>query len=368
MLITRRELRRLIHESLLLEITPGIIDPGSGGADISATRQAKMAGKSRYAAEAAIGAEIILGFTPVGIAIDIKDLIVGLRERDPTMIAMAGIGFIPGLGDAIKAPYKAIRAGRATSGQVRRAQEVTNALADNLGPSGLQKLKNKIPDTQFEVPDPSMVRGGSGTLRGARNLLDIFPTTWKDASGRKFVAVKNPSGGAHVYYTSSGTGSKAGEIGGSKAGEWVSMYGFSVSLPAGKVPNTWFVKNLSRGQKRGVAGSWQNNVEIALDSTVPGGRGISKLKPSSGGQISSNMLNVNLDRAMRAGDIEDVENTLKSLSKFNKWYKSIGGAYLPDRHLPGINISVEDMISVLRSHAKQNGLTRSLPGLFFRRK
>ena len=367
MLATKKMLRMLIREVLLLEIVPGIIDPGSGGSGVSATRQAKLSGGNPYAAEAAIGAEIILGFTPVGIAIDIKDLIVGLKERDPMMIAMAGIGFIPGLGDVIKAPYKAIRAGNATSRQARQAQEVTDALADNLGSGGLQKLKNKIPDTQFEVPDPSMMRGGQGALRGARKLLDIFPTTWKDAYGRKFVAVKSPQGGAHVYYTSSGTGSKKGEIGGSKTGEWVSMYGFSVSLPAGKVPNTWFVKNLSRGQKRGVAGSWQHNVETALDSVVPGGRGINNLKPSSGGQISSNMLNVNLDRAMMEGNIEDVENTLKSLSKFNKWYKSIGGAYLPNKHLPGINISVEDMISVLRSHAKQNGLTHSLPGLFFRR-
>ena len=81
------------------------------------------------------------------------------------------------------------------------------------------------------------------------------------------------------------------------------------------------LKNLSQGQKRGVAGSWQHNVETALDSAVPGGKNIGKLKPSSGGQISSNMLNIQLDSAMRMGDIEDVENTLKSLSKFNKWYK-----------------------------------------------
>ena len=46
-----------------------------------------------------IATEIILGFTPAGLAIDIKDLAVGIKERDPTMIAFAGIGFIPGLGD-----------------------------------------------------------------------------------------------------------------------------------------------------------------------------------------------------------------------------------------------------------------------------
>ena len=91
------------------------------------------------------------------------------------------------------------------------------------------------------MPDPNLGPGASGALRGTRKLLDILPTIWKDSAGRKFVAVKSPHGGAHVYYTSSGTGSKTGEIGGSKTGEWVSMYGFSVSLPAGKAPNTWFV-------------------------------------------------------------------------------------------------------------------------------
>jgi len=47
--------------------------------------------------------EIAVGFTPAGLLLDVRDTGVALRDRDLVGGALAGIGFLGGLGDAVKA-------------------------------------------------------------------------------------------------------------------------------------------------------------------------------------------------------------------------------------------------------------------------
>ena len=61
-----------------------------------AKRNAQMHQQSRVA-----GGEVALGFTPVGIALDIRDAGIAIRDRDAVGFGLAMIGFLPG-GDIFK--------------------------------------------------------------------------------------------------------------------------------------------------------------------------------------------------------------------------------------------------------------------------
>lgn len=102
MRIKRRDLNRLI-EQFLNEVGPGIgMDPTIRSGDISKTNT--------------LGLEIILGFTPAGVAIDAKDLTLAIKDIYSTGgsagkldATFATLGFIPGLGDALKGFFKMLR-------------------------------------------------------------------------------------------------------------------------------------------------------------------------------------------------------------------------------------------------------------------
>ena len=68
-------------------------------------------------------AEIAAGFTPAGVAIDVKDAAAAMEARDPVALAMAGFGFLPGLGDAAKALFKAIRGGDKSAETLQAAKK-----------------------------------------------------------------------------------------------------------------------------------------------------------------------------------------------------------------------------------------------------
>ncbi len=69
-----------------------------------AKRNAQMHQQSRV-----VGGEVALGFTPVGVALDIRDAGIAIRDRDAVGFGLAGVGFIPGVGDAFKAIGKGVR-------------------------------------------------------------------------------------------------------------------------------------------------------------------------------------------------------------------------------------------------------------------
>ncbi len=61
-----------------------------------AKRNAQMHQQSRV-----VGGEVALGFTPVGVALDIRDAGIAIRDRDAVGFGLAMIGFLPG-GDIFK--------------------------------------------------------------------------------------------------------------------------------------------------------------------------------------------------------------------------------------------------------------------------
>jgi hypothetical protein len=61
--------------------------------------------------------QIAAGLTPAGPAIDIADFAQAKEAEDLSGMALAGIGFIPGVGDALKAILQLKKAGRAGDAQ-----------------------------------------------------------------------------------------------------------------------------------------------------------------------------------------------------------------------------------------------------------
>ena len=140
MKITRKQLKRIIKEEYQhsLHELDGPNLPNAGAASTEGDEELAIA-----------AAEIMLGFTPAGLAIDFKDLAKAIEERDPVFAAMAGIGFIPGIGDFFKAPYKFSIASA-------KQAKMLDKLAKELGDDGLEQLGK---------------RGTVGALRGARKTL-----------------------------------------------------------------------------------------------------------------------------------------------------------------------------------------------------
>ena len=104
MKLSESNIKRIIREELriLNEITPDIIDDPVAAASLATTSGGEAGGDVALTV-----AEVALGFTPVGIAIDAAYLAKAILDRDPAMAAIAGIAFIPGVGDALAAPARA---------------------------------------------------------------------------------------------------------------------------------------------------------------------------------------------------------------------------------------------------------------------
>jgi hypothetical protein len=78
---------------------------------------------------ARIGGEMIVGVSPAGPAIDIRDLHQAWEEKDIGTAALAGVGLVPGVGDLAKGIGKAAkkgsaRAARETAAQATRAERL----------------------------------------------------------------------------------------------------------------------------------------------------------------------------------------------------------------------------------------------------
>lgn len=116
MLISKSRLRQIIKEELLKEV--GLRDSPR---DDYVTTVASGFEPPPQTDSTAI-AKLILGFTPAGVAIDAYDMYRALVERDPELLALATVGFIPGVGDLKKADLDDIVEELGTEGmsQIRR--------------------------------------------------------------------------------------------------------------------------------------------------------------------------------------------------------------------------------------------------------
>jgi len=161
--------------------------------------------------------DIAMGFTPAGVVADVEDAGRAIRDRDLVGLGLAGIGFVPGVGDVAKGAGKAIR--RAVSdlpmdeaSRLARAREmgfdVDNRLyhgtsrdiesfrPGSMGDIGPGIYLTNSPDVaKFfagDIDDPWYIRGGSGPnvmplltrlektyeLQDRYGIRDLFPSPY----------------------------------------------------------------------------------------------------------------------------------------------------------------------------------------------
>jgi len=192
MKITESNLRQIIKEELILEISLQgelLADPP---------------------AAVTIGAEVLLGFTPAGVVIDFKDLAQAIEERDPVFATMAGIGFIPVVGDLFKVPYKV---GRASAKQVKALDK----LAKELGPEGIEQLSKR----GGQAGKASRVARAGFSLAADKSKSVFRLDTAQDGQVRDIVIASMPDGSAKALMRSTGAS------GGGYKGSWIPIEGFS---------------------------------------------------------------------------------------------------------------------------------------------
>lgn len=99
MKITESQLRSIIREQLLIN------DPDFSTGATPVQAWSSVSGSTGLELLSLLK-DIVIGMTPAGLVLDIKFLIDALKSKQSDQIAIAGIAFLPGLGDAIAAPFK----------------------------------------------------------------------------------------------------------------------------------------------------------------------------------------------------------------------------------------------------------------------
>lgn len=126
--------------------------PNARGVGLGSVRPVTVTDEGQEMAQTV--AEIMAGFTPAGPAIDIKDMYQALENDDIAGLAMAGFGFVPGLGDTAKALIKFKRS----------------------APEGVTVAKNLVEETKnagrkFDKPIKGTVRGADNIQTSLREIM-----------------------------------------------------------------------------------------------------------------------------------------------------------------------------------------------------
>lgn len=175
MKITKRQLKILIENYLLKEITPEIAGtPGQGGDPSRAAVQAKYVDRTGIVT---LLSELILDFSPAGTAIDAGHLAVALKkvadsdgQEGKLDTTFAAIGFVPGAGVVIKKLGKSL-------------SKVPKSQLDDVVKSTVASVKKKHPDKFTKTDDVSVLLFGSTPVKTGRTSLKTTTgriTTMKD--------------------------------------------------------------------------------------------------------------------------------------------------------------------------------------------
>jgi len=173
MKLKRRDLNRLI-ESLLLEVGPGVgMDPTGATMPKGLSREEYKQLEDASKEIGTIVAEIFVGLSPAGVAVDVKDVtqataivIKSGGDEGKLQTLAAGIGFIPLMGDAIKGVFKAVfGAGKKlpaglTEDMIRRMdpREIDDVIENN---RELERLaREKLEASSKGVKSASKASGG----------------------------------------------------------------------------------------------------------------------------------------------------------------------------------------------------------------
>ena len=272
MKLSRKQLRMiLLKEVLLKEAPPGIIGgPGMGGGTAPAEIEGEKVkpreqAQSEYMAHqipdaikslAPMLAEILIGFTPAGVAVDAKDLTVAVKDiitgdvsegEAYANLGFAALGFLP-FGDVFKGVKKAflkvpeeqvsdvIHQSYKSAASSNKHIGYSEGKFKNLAPTPTGSVKQRAIPTLDElnsvmnrVPNPTDSRVLSLSVQRASQaagrkldrtnaVADIKPFTKID--GREQVIVTDALGNKRLFYKSTG------DSGTGHAGTWLEIEGF----------------------------------------------------------------------------------------------------------------------------------------------
>lgn len=186
--ISRKQLKQIIEANLLNELVPGAIDPidsrmvavdaeDAPKYDI-ATNTAKQVGAAGGPLKIIIPviAEVLIGLTPAGIAIDVKDIIAAMREikksggdEGKMNASFAAIGLLPGAGDYFKGIWKAIKGTPAA--EIKTAVGHSIKKAEKSG--DIVRSQGRIPDG-YKRSNPGRQAGDFIIAPGAKNVRSSY--------------------------------------------------------------------------------------------------------------------------------------------------------------------------------------------------
>ena len=300
MKIAESQLRSIIRETLLKEQRSryrpgGDVAPGSVYGSREARSQTPGQGRevirreeflsSRAGPPSSIslmsGLRSVLGFirdtaismTPYGLYEDIEFMVDALKSQNPKMVAIAGIGFIPGLDQIIARPFKKLFRHHNEAGY----EELARRHRGERLPGTARLSPEELARTEAEVQEIMTAWYGSGidqeyldrierTLAqkdsAARRMiidqldnLDVWrgtrrgprwrlnggrrSTVYGDNSGRKIVVVEFENGGKKLFYRSTGTSMPFTS---DLNGLFLPFNGFGVLPPPGP-PHLWYHKD-----------------------------------------------------------------------------------------------------------------------------
>ena len=107
-----------------------------------------------------VGAEVAVGMSPAGIAVDVKDMARAVETNDPVLAAMAGIGFIPLIGDMAKGTFKALRAGDRSAETLAAGRRMLEDLPESATEAALEMSSSAKLTGDFDVPTQAKVSAG----------------------------------------------------------------------------------------------------------------------------------------------------------------------------------------------------------------
>lgn len=279
MKIKKRDLK-LIVERYLNEMTPDIISPGS---DVDAARrQSEYMSKNMTMGTVQAITEIIVGFTPAGVVIDVKDLTLALKkiyesggDEGKIDVALAGIGFLPGAGDAFVKAFKrafkkadsnpfGLSAEQISKMSPGEYDEMVEAAVDSAKKKHPDKIQNNVsaekrkkydPDevpttaelNKYIKPSPPDTRkiNMSVTAASAQAGYDITEDNviaglrhFRNIDDYAIYVVEDPLGNFRAFYKSTGTGTPEFNT----RGNYYEIDGFGRMESREGTRFTWFVK------------------------------------------------------------------------------------------------------------------------------
>jgi len=151
MKILESRIRRIINEEVISEIGP------HDSRHDSRVTQGISGLPGPEPTDSTLIAKLILGFTPVGVALDAYDMWSALVNRNPEMFALAAVGFIPGIGD--------LR---------HLTKSHLDDVVDHLGDGGMARLQSQADETFDTTSSLSNIATGTRAVRSnSRQFLDV---------------------------------------------------------------------------------------------------------------------------------------------------------------------------------------------------